>query len=221
MYAIETLALRKCYKNITAVNGLELKIGQGELFPLLGVNGAGKTTAIKMLSCLTRPTAGDALVGGYSIVKVPEQVKRLIGVSPQETAVAPNLSVKENAIKEAKEEAGLDIELKRVVALQDRKKHNFPPQASSICKVFVLCKALGGEFEANSETIASGWFGLDNLPELVNFADKLEEACIDTLNDGIMTKDLVGLVSEGYEAHATNSIGFIKAIRERLEAKLA
>ncbi|MBQ4136429.1 MAG: NADP-dependent isocitrate dehydrogenase [Clostridia bacterium] len=62
---------------------------------------------------------------------------------------------------------------------------------------------------------------LDNLPELVNFADKLEEACIDTLNDGIMTKDLVGLVSEGYEAHAVNSIGFIKAIRERLEAKLA
>ena len=62
---------------------------------------------------------------------------------------------------------------------------------------------------------------LDNLPELVSFADKLEEACIDTLNDGIMTKDLVGLVSEGYEAHAVNSIGFIKAIRERLEAKLA
>ena len=96
MYAIETLALGKRYKNITAVEGLELKIGQGELFSLLGVNGAGKTTAIKMLSCLTRPTAGDALVGGYSIVKEPEQVKRLIGVSPQETAVAPNLSVKEN-----------------------------------------------------------------------------------------------------------------------------
>ena len=62
---------------------------------------------------------------------------------------------------------------------------------------------------------------LDELPELVDFANKLEEACIDTLNDGIMTKDLVGLVSEGYEAHAVNSIGFIKAIRERLEAKLA
>ncbi|MBR4013455.1 MAG: NADP-dependent isocitrate dehydrogenase [Clostridia bacterium] len=62
---------------------------------------------------------------------------------------------------------------------------------------------------------------LDGLPELMNFADKLEEACIDTLNDGIMTKDLVGLVSEGYTATAVNSIGFIKAIRERLEAKLA
>ena len=62
---------------------------------------------------------------------------------------------------------------------------------------------------------------LDGLSELIDFANKLEEACIDTLNDGIMTKDLVGLVSEGYEAHAVNSIGFIKAIRERLEAKLA
>ncbi len=62
---------------------------------------------------------------------------------------------------------------------------------------------------------------LDSLPELMAFADKLEEACIDTLNDGIMTKDLVGLVSEGYSATAVNSIGFIKAIRERLEAKLA
>ena len=62
---------------------------------------------------------------------------------------------------------------------------------------------------------------LDGLEELVDYANKLEEACIDTLNDGIMTKDLVGLVSEGYEAHAVNSIGFIKAIRERLEAKLA
>ena len=62
---------------------------------------------------------------------------------------------------------------------------------------------------------------LDGLCELVDFADKLEEACIDTLNDGIMTKDLVGLVSEGYTATAVNSIGFIKAIRERLEAKLA
>ena len=96
MEAIQTLALGKRYKNITAVEALELKIAPGELFSLLGVNGAGKTTAIKMLSCLTKPTTGDAWIGGYSITKEPEQVKRLIGVSPQETAVAPNLSVKEN-----------------------------------------------------------------------------------------------------------------------------
>ena len=96
MPAIKTVDLVKRYKKITAVDGLCLEIRQGELFSLLGVNGAGKTTAIKMLSCLTRPTAGDAMVGGCSVTKEPEKVKRLIGVSPQETAVAPNLSVKEN-----------------------------------------------------------------------------------------------------------------------------
>ena len=86
----------KRYKNITAVNKLNLEIEEGELFSLLGVNGAGKTTTIKILSCLTEPTSGDAIVGGYSVTSDPEHVKRLIGVSPQETAVAPNLSVKEN-----------------------------------------------------------------------------------------------------------------------------
>ena len=96
MQAIQTTELTKQYKTLTAVDHLNLTIARGELFSLLGVNGAGKTTAIKMLSCLTRPTDGDALVGGYSITKEPEQVKRRIGVSPQETAIAPNLSVKEN-----------------------------------------------------------------------------------------------------------------------------
>ena len=96
MMAIETVDLTKRYKDLTAVDKLHLKIKQGELFSLLGVNGAGKTTTIKMLSGLTKPTEGDALVSGYSITKEPELVKRIIGVSPQETAVAPNLTVQEN-----------------------------------------------------------------------------------------------------------------------------
>ena len=96
MQAIQTMELVKQYKYLTAVNKLHLEIQQGELFSLLGVNGAGKTTVIKMLSCLTKPSSGDAIVGGYSITKEAMQIKQLIGVSPQETAVAPNLSVKEN-----------------------------------------------------------------------------------------------------------------------------
>ena len=96
MQAIQTAALPKRYGKLTAVDGLDLRVNQGELFSLLGVNGAGKTTTIKMLTCLTRPTDGDALVGGFSITKEPDRIKALIGVSPQETAVAPNLSVKEN-----------------------------------------------------------------------------------------------------------------------------
>ena len=96
MQAITATQLVKQYKSLTAVDKLDLEIKQGELFALLGVNGAGKTTTVKMLSCLAKPTAGDATVGGYSVTKEPERVKQLIGVSPQETAVAPNLSVKEN-----------------------------------------------------------------------------------------------------------------------------
>ena len=96
MNAIETKGLTKRYKELTAVDGLELAIRQGELFALMGVNGAGKTTTIKMLSCLTKPTAGDALLLGKSVVREPEAVKALIAVSPQETAVAPKLSVREN-----------------------------------------------------------------------------------------------------------------------------
>ncbi len=96
MQAIVTTGLTKRYRNLTAVDGLDLTVHKGELFALLGVNGAGKTTAIKMLSCLTSPTQGDALVEGCSIRREPQQVKRYIGVSPQETAVAPNLSVREN-----------------------------------------------------------------------------------------------------------------------------
>ncbi len=96
MNAIEAVGLTKKYKDLTAVEGLELTVRPGELFALLGVNGAGKTTTIKMLSCLTRPTAGDAFLNGHSVVSDAAAVKRIIGVSPQETAVAPNLSVKEN-----------------------------------------------------------------------------------------------------------------------------
>ena len=96
MLAIETVNLCKKYNKTVAVSNLNLKIEEGEIFTLLGLNGAGKTTSIKMLCCLALPTSGDALVGGYSIVHQENKVKSIIGVSPQETAIAPNLSVFEN-----------------------------------------------------------------------------------------------------------------------------
>ena len=96
MYAIKTEGLTKIYKDLTAVDRLDLCISQGELFALLGVNGAGKTTTIKMLTCLIKPDSGDAFVNGNSIIADTAAVKSIIGVSPQETAVAPNLSVEEN-----------------------------------------------------------------------------------------------------------------------------
>ena len=96
MNAIEIKNLTKKYRDTIAVDNLTLDIAKGELFSLLGVNGAGKTTTIKMLSCLTSPTSGDALLMGKSICGEAAEVKKLIAVSPQETAVAPGLTVREN-----------------------------------------------------------------------------------------------------------------------------
>ena len=129
MYAIKTAALRKRYQNLTAVDGLDLEIRQGEVFSLLGVNGAGKTTVIKMLSCLTKPTAGDAAVGGHSITGEPEAVKRLIGVSPQETAVAPNLSVAEN--------------LELICGIHGFSKEKTAQKCRELCRQFGLEEVLG------------------------------------------------------------------------------
>lgn len=96
MNAIVTEKLTKRYKDVNAVDGLSLSVKKGELFALLGVNGAGKTTAVKMLCGITEPTGGNAWLSGKSIVTELRAVKGIIGVSPQETAVAPNLTVKEN-----------------------------------------------------------------------------------------------------------------------------
>ena len=93
MSAIVTAQLTKKYGGITAVDNLNLTVEQGELFALLGVNGAGKTTTIKMLSCLIKPTSGDALLLGNSIISASHTIKKKINISPQETAVAANLSV--------------------------------------------------------------------------------------------------------------------------------
>ena len=96
MLAIKTEKLTKKYKDKTVVKDLDLNVDKGEMYALLGVNGAGKSTTIKMLSCLIKPTCGDATLLGNSIISDSTKVKQIISVSPQETSVAPNLTVKEN-----------------------------------------------------------------------------------------------------------------------------
>ena len=139
LVAIKTSSLVKRYRDVVAVNDLNFEIRSGELFALLGVNGAGKTTTIKMLSCLTRPTEGDATVGGYSVVKEPEAVKRLIGVSPQETAVAPNLSVKEN--------------LELICGIHGFNKEKTAAKITELAQAFDL----GGLLKKKAGKLSGGW----------------------------------------------------------------
>ena len=88
--------LVKKYGDLTAVKGISFDIKEGEIFSLLGPNGAGKTTTISMLSCLLKPTSGDAIIGGHSITREALEVKRIIGVVPQEIALYEELSAREN-----------------------------------------------------------------------------------------------------------------------------
>lgn len=139
MNAIETKALCKRYGERLAVNELNLTVHQGERFALLGVNGAGKTTTVKLLTGLLLPSAGEAEVLGYSLTKENEQIKRRVGVSPQETAVAPNLTVQEN--------------LELIAGIFGKRRNDAKAQASKIIAAFGL-----QEFAAaRAKTLSGGW----------------------------------------------------------------
>lgn len=138
MTAIETRNLTKKYKDKTAVNGIDLSVEKGELFALLGVNGAGKTTTIRMLSCLSEPTEGECYVGGHSCVKESAEVKRLIGISPQDTAVAENLTAREN--------------LKLICGIYSLSKDETEKRISEITELFGLDEAKG-----RAKTLSGGW----------------------------------------------------------------
>ncbi|MGN1422732.1 MAG: ABC transporter ATP-binding protein [Oscillospiraceae bacterium] len=96
MISVETRQLTKKYKDKTAVDKLDLTVGEGEFFALLGVNGAGKTTTVRMLSCLSKPTSGECFIMGHSCAAESAEVKQIAAISPQDTAVAEKLTVREN-----------------------------------------------------------------------------------------------------------------------------
>ncbi|MCQ2506091.1 MAG: ABC transporter ATP-binding protein [Lachnospiraceae bacterium] len=98
MDAIYAADLTKRYKDKTAVDGISFSVKEGECLALLGVNGAGKTTTIRMLSCLSEPNGGEAKIFGHSVKSEKDEVKKLVGISTQDTAVAENLTVEENLL---------------------------------------------------------------------------------------------------------------------------
>ena len=137
MMAIETKKLTKKFKDKVAVNGIDLKIKQGELFALLGVNGAGKTTTIKMLSGLILPTSGEILIEDMDMKKEVFKIKEILNVSPQETAIAPNLTVKEN----------LEF-MAGVYQIKDKEK-----KINELIKEFKLDEVLNKK----AKTLSGGW----------------------------------------------------------------
>ena len=139
MRAIETKQLTKKYKDKTAVNGIDLSINEGELFSLLGVNGAGKTTTIRMLSCLSEPTSGEAYIKGHSVVSEKSKIKRIIGISPQDTAVAEKLTVREN--------------LEFMAQVHDIGRDGIKQRADEISEMF----GLGEAEKTRAGTLSGGW----------------------------------------------------------------
>ena len=137
MLAIETKKLTKKFKDKVAVNQIDLCIEQGELFALLGVNGAGKTTTIKMLSGLILPTSGEIIIGGMNVKKDIFKIKEILNVSPQETAIAPNLTVKEN----------LEF-MAGVYQIKDKEK-----KINELIKQFKLDEVLNKK----AKTLSGGW----------------------------------------------------------------
>lgn len=154
MYSIETKKLTKKYKDLVAVDGVSLKIKRGELFALLGTNGAGKTTTIKMLSGLILPTSGEIIINGTNMSKNISKIKEILNVSPQETAIAPNLTVKEN--------------LEFMAGVYQIK--NQDEKIKDLVKIFKLGEVL----DKKAKTLSGGWqrrlsiaISLINEPEIL------------------------------------------------------
>ena len=137
MFAIETTNLTKKFKDKIVVDNLNLQIKQGELFSLLGTNGAGKTTTIKMLTTLLSPTDGEILINGLNIKNDAQKIKNIINMSPQETAIAPNLTVEEN----------LEF-MAGVYQIKNKKE-----KIDSLIKTFKLDEVL----KQKAKTLSGGW----------------------------------------------------------------
>lgn len=139
MKAVEVKNLTKKYKTKTAVDSISFSVEKGEIFALLGVNGAGKTTTIRMMSCLSVPNSGEVYINGHSCTNESDEVKQITGISPQETSVAENLTVREN--------------LEFIAEVYGFDKNKIKSQTDKMIQLFSM-----GEVEnSRAKTLSGGW----------------------------------------------------------------
>lgn len=139
MKAVEVKNLTKKYRTKTAVDSISFSVEKGELFALLGVNGAGKTTTIRMMSCLSEITSGEAFIGGHSCTGESNEVRKIIGISPQETSVAENLTVREN--------------LEFISAVYGFDKNKIKSQTDKMIQLFNMSEVEN----SRAKTLSGGW----------------------------------------------------------------
>lgn len=139
MKAVEVKNLTKKYKSKTAVDGISFSVEKGEIFALLGVNGAGKTTTIRMMSCLSVPTSGEVYINGHSCTNESDEVKQITGISPQETSVAENLTVREN--------------LEFIAEVYGFDKNKIKSQTDKMIQLF----SMGEVKNSRAKTLSGGW----------------------------------------------------------------
>lgn len=139
MKAVEVKNLTKKYRTKTAVDSISFSVEKGEIFALLGVNGAGKTTTIRMMSCLSVPTSGEVYINGHNCTNESDEVRQITGISPQETSVAENLTVREN--------------LEFIAEVYGFDKNKIKSQTDKMIQLFSM-----GEVEnSRAKTLSGGW----------------------------------------------------------------
>lgn len=227
MEAIKTTDLTKKYKDTVAVSGVSLSVREGELFALLGTNGAGKTTLIKMLSCLTVPSSGDALVAGHSITKEPQSVKGAIGVCPQELAVAPGLSVRENLelisgiYGHSREESRDRIsELAERLSLSEVLERRAGKLSGGFCRRVSIAMALIGDPEIlflDEPTIGLDVIARSELWEVIRALRGRVTVILTThyLNEAEVLADRIGIMKEGRLLTVGTSSELVAAVGAR------
>jgi len=225
MVAIETKALTKKFKEKVAVDNLNLKIEEGQLFSLLGVNGAGKTTTIRMLLGLSKESSGSIKIYQKDFKKNKSELKQIMNVSPQETAIAPNLSVRENlefisGVYNIKDKKVKVNELLKLFKLEKIEKQRVKRLSGGWQRRLSIAMALVNEPKIlflDEPTVGLDVIARKELWEIIKDLKKKVTIILTThyMEEALALSDIVGIISEG----KLNAIGTPQELIKKANVK--